>query len=74
MVGDSSKMQVELALLSGNQDAERAKDAAWMWSGGLIFLPVMAKAATGEDYASQIGKLKSEAEALNTALISKRRI
>lgn len=72
LMAESHKVQLQLADYSGKQDAERAKDTAWMWGGGLIFIPAMAMAATGEDYEAEIGRLKGESEALNTTPAARR--
>lgn len=72
LVSESQAVNLKLAELSGKQDAERTKDAAWMWGGGLLFLPAMAMAATGEDYEAEIAQLKGESSALNTTLAARR--
>lgn len=65
---EHNAVAIKLAELSGLQNAERTKDTAWMWAGGIIFLPAMAMAATGEDYSVQIGDLKGRADAIEAQM------
>ena len=61
--------ETKLGQLSAMQKAEANKDAAWMAGGALLFFPVMALAAAGEDHAGDIARLKGERNAINEQML-----
>ena len=62
-------VETRLGELSAAQSAEANKDAAWVAGGALLFFPVMAVAAAGEDHAGEIAKLKGEKNALREQML-----
>lgn len=63
--------EAKLGQLEAAQRAERNKDVAWITGGALLFLPAMAVAATGEDHAPQISRMKGERDAMRSSMIER---
>ena len=63
-------VETKLGELSAAQTAEANKDAAWVAGGALLFLPVMAVAASGPDYAGEISSLKGQKNALRAQVVA----
>lgn len=57
-------VETRLGDLSAAQTAAANADTAWVVGGALLFLPAMAVAAAGPDYAGESAALKGQKNAL----------
>ena len=71
LVTRQNTIERQLAGLTEAQRREANRDAAWVAGGAILFFPVMAVAATGPDYTSEISEKKGELNAIEEALLVK---